>query len=304
LAKSISSTLFSSTAATRELIQSYKYVGSIEGFQQQLLAWREAYLDNRGNHFSQHARELLAIEYQYSRIFLNSLGMQAAVDRSADFLTRGHDTTSSSDHQTPSTWFRNFAASTDLQFVLEVIDGGCQILQSAIRLADTGTLRYCPTRVIVRVIAASVFLVKALGLGVERTRLEASLDYLQRGIEALRNSTWDDVELASRYAAVLALHLEEYKRKFVLKPCRQGVEATDPNSCAVSVVDEPIANGNDDASLVDMQVFQNPQDWLSIPLDISMAPFGAHIDEDECAGLVGLEEGDWSFLWNLPSFPG
>lgn len=48
LAKSISSTLFSSTAATRELIQSYKYVGSIEGFQQQLLAWREAYLDNRG----------------------------------------------------------------------------------------------------------------------------------------------------------------------------------------------------------------------------------------------------------------
>jgi hypothetical protein len=44
LAKSISNTLFSSTCATRELIQSYKYVSSIEDFQQQLLAWRQAYL--------------------------------------------------------------------------------------------------------------------------------------------------------------------------------------------------------------------------------------------------------------------
>ncbi|OJJ54416.1 hypothetical protein ASPSYDRAFT_81463 [Aspergillus sydowii CBS 593.65] len=240
LAKSISSTLFSSTAATQELIQSYKYVSSIEGFQQQLLAWREVYLDSRSTDLSQHAHELLAIEYQYSRIFLNSLGMQAAVDRSTDSFTR-----------------------------------------------------------------ASVFLVKALGLGVERTRLEASLDYLERGIEALRNSTWDDVELASRYAAVLALHLEEYKRNFVMKPCRQGPGVTDRNSYAISsVVNEPVANGEDDASLLDMQVFQNPQDWLSIPLDISMAPFGVHTNEDECAGFVGLEEGDWSFLWNLPSFPG
>lgn len=307
LAKSISSTLFFSAATARELIQSYKYVSSIEGFQQQLLAWREAYLDNRGNYPSQHAHELLTIEYQYCRIFLNSLGMQAAVDRSADLFTRGHDTTTSSSEESSSTWFRNFATLMDLQFVVEVIDGACQILQSAIHLADTGTLRYCPTRVIMRVITASVFLVKALGLGVERTRLEASLNYLQRGIEALRNSTWDDVELASRYAAVLDLHLEKYKRHFVMKPRRQdpGAAATEPKLDAISVVaNEPVANGEDDAGLMDIQVFQNPQDWLSIPLDVSMAPFGVHTDEDECTGLVGLEEGDWSFLWNLPSFPG
>lgn len=54
LAKSISKALFLSTTTTRELIQSYGYVASIEDFQQQLVVWREAYLDRQGKSYQIH----------------------------------------------------------------------------------------------------------------------------------------------------------------------------------------------------------------------------------------------------------
>lgn len=49
LAKSISKALFSSKSSTLELVQSYRYIDSIETFQRQLTAWREAYLNHQGN---------------------------------------------------------------------------------------------------------------------------------------------------------------------------------------------------------------------------------------------------------------
>lgn len=221
--------------------------------------------------------------------------MQAIVDRSA--MNMGNNTSPS--NRVSATWMQSFATSADLRFVVEVIEGGCQIIQSAVRLANTGTLQYCPTRVITRVIAASVFLLKALGLGVERARLETSLSQLQDGIEALRKSTRDDLELASRYAAVLDDHIEQYRKSFVTQASRQDSFAelhptTAPNEAPVSDVGE--------FNFIGIQAFQNPQEWLSMPLDISMAPFG--VATDEGPETDGLYDGDWSLLWNLPLFPG
>ncbi|KAJ4211709.1 hypothetical protein NW759_012311 [Fusarium solani] len=291
LAKSISNTLFSSTCATRELIQSYKYVSSIEDFQQQLLAWRQAYLCEQ--RLPEHTYELLAIEYQYHNVFLNSLGMQAIADRLTDAVSKTQEST---DRHSP-TWIQSFATTADLQFVMRVIDGCGQILQSTVRLAEKEKLRYCPTRVTRRVIAASVFLLKALGLGVKQAQLETSLDFLQGGIEALRGSTWDDLELASRYAAVLEVHVERYKHNFVKTTFQQGTEQS-----MTAGLDRLLANEGRDLDMVDMQAFQNPEDWLSVPWDMSMAPFG--VATDESTGMIGLDDGDWSFLWNLPVIPG
>jgi hypothetical protein len=39
-------------------------------------------------------------------------------------------------------------------------------------------------------------------------------------------------------------------------------------------------------------------DWLSYPFDVSVAPFG--VTDDQSAGILGLDEGDWSFVWGLP----
>ncbi|UPK89181.1 hypothetical protein LCI18_000116 [Fusarium solani-melongenae] len=289
LSKSMSNTLFSSTCVTRQLIQSYKYVSSIEDFQQQLLAWRQTYLSEQT--LSEDAYELLAIEYQYQSIFLNSLGMQAIADRLTDALSNAQE----SIDQSSSIWMQSFATATDLEFVTRVMDGGCQLLQSAIRLADKGTLRYGPTRVTMRVIAASVFLLKALGLGVKQTRFESTLDSLKRGIEALRKSTWDDLELASQYAAVVDSHIERYKNNCATKTPKQAVERS-----MSAGLDRSVANDGHELGIFDMQTVPNLQDWLSVPWDISMAPFGVSMDES--TGMIGLDDGDWSFLWNLPVF--
>lgn len=126
------------------------------------------------------------------------------------------------------------------------------------------------------------------------------MDQLQRGIDALRQSTWDDLELASRFAAVLDNHIDQYKQRFVIQASRE--EATVVESTSNAVLHQGISNHEGDYGLSDVQSFQDAQSWLSMPLDILMAPFG--VATDEAAEPVGLEDGDWSILWNLPPFPG
>lgn len=218
-------------------------------------------------------------------MFLNSLGMRAVVDRSS----------SSAPNRNSGVWIQNFGTTADLQFINEVIEAACQIIHIAVRLADNGTLQYCPTRVTIRIIAASVFLLKALGLGVERRKFETTLNQLQYGIDALHRGTWDDLKLAARYATVLDGHVKHYKENFVTQTLRQEASFTELVSDAN--LSEGMMNPNDEINLADMQSFRNSQNWFSIPLD----PFGPGTDED--VGPAGPEDGNWGLLWNFPLFP-
>lgn len=164
----------------------------------------------------------------------------------------------------------------------------------AVRLADKGKLQYCPTRVTIRIIAASVFLLKALGLGVERRKFETTLNQLQYGIGALYRGTWDDLELAARYATVLDGHVKHYKENFVTQTLRQ--EASFAELVPDANLDDGIMNP-DDINLAEAQSFRNSQNWFSISLD----PFGPGTDED--VGPAGPEDGSWGLLWNSPLFP-
>lgn len=219
---------------------------------------------------------MVCIEFQYHRIFLHSLGMQAVVDRA---MASGP----SADRADPG-WIHGFVTSADAEFILQVIDGSCKIIQCAVRLAEMGSLRYCPARITMRVIAASVFMLKALGFGIDRASVEASLQCLQQGIEALDSSTWDDLDLASRYAVLLRAHIDGYKR---------GLAGPENNMGAGT------GDGEDWSSAPgETQPGDDVRAWLNVPVDMSMAPFGVSIDES--IGIVGLDDGDWSFLWNLP----
>ncbi|KAF5701105.1 ARO80-positive transcription regulator of ARO9 ARO10 [Fusarium mundagurra] len=291
LARSISNTLFSSRNTTQEHIQSYKYVSSIEEYQQKLAAWREVYLDKQV--LSWHTYDLLEIEYQYATVFLHSLGMQAVVDRSC----RTNPDDPNAANRATGNWILNFATPTDLRFINTVIQGSCELMQSAIHLAERGSLQYCPTRVITRVIGVSVFLLKALGLGVERAVFNKSLDRLEHVVRTIRHSTWDDLDLAKRYADVLHHHIYQLKNG-------SGTRGSHQES---SIVEQRPGDALTErgTSYESSDLFGNihvSDDWpdsLAF-LDASLAPFG--IATDESSGLAGLGDSDWSLLWNIPSF--
>lgn len=183
--------------------------------------------------------------------------------------------------------------TTDYSFIQQVIDGSCQVLQGVSRLAQSNALSHCTVRILLRAIAASIFLLKALSMGAPTTRLDESLCTLQRGIEALRGSTWDDMHLASRYAALLELHVAHLRRSFVAGTAPDGIPIPDfNNSDATLGADGSIIGGYGSTGHF------AGEEWLSLPFDVSMAPFG--VTGNESAQFLGLDDGDWDFLWGLP----
>ncbi|KAF5964826.1 positive transcription regulator of ARO9 ARO10 [Fusarium bulbicola] len=236
------------------------------------------------DHLSSHAYDDLTIEFNYLRAFMNSFGIQAAVDR-----VFGRRPPNSVDTDV----LQSSITATDYSFIKEVIDSSCQALESVNRLFEAGTLRYCPVRVFLRIIMASIFLLKALSLGIRTTDLETSLGILERSIRALRNSNLDEMHLASRYGELLDMHLERYRQSMVPTTIPQGIRTVDQTSQWIFDTSVPLVND----ALGDLSM-PAVDDWLALPFDPSMAPFGFATDDPD---MAEPEDRSWDFLWSLPN---
>lgn len=71
---------------------------------------------------------MLTIEYQYVRIYTNSVGMQAVVERTLAET----DTDVPQDDILPMN-----LEPRDYDFIQEVVDGSCQILQKVVQLSES-----------------------------------------------------------------------------------------------------------------------------------------------------------------------
>lgn len=170
-------------------------------------------------------------------------------------------------------------------FIEEVIDGCCQTLDKVTLLG--GSLHFSPMRILFRTISASIFLMKALALGVRNSKLQEALQILDRAIVTLQDSNQDDVHLKSRYAALLQVQVSRLRESLVSSYSGIGSDLPSPNSYANMSAMDP-----GDFSDVTMN------DWLSLPLDPSMAPFGSS-EGDFGVRLDGVDL-DLDFLWQLP----
>ena len=317
LVKSVTDMFFPSATFTRQQLHSGRYIGLLDHFRPLLSQWREKYLDSQ---CLSPFHDMIFIEYQYARVYTNSIGMQAVVER----LLAESDPESVGDdiHQAN-------VDEIDYEFIQEVIDGSCQLLQKVAELAETGRLRFSPVRIFVRITSSSIFLIKALGLGVRNAKLQESLEILTRSIHALRSNALDDIHLSSRYATLLEVLVSRLRRSFVLnnKPSKasRGTTRTSsvrPSSTAQIGSQMDIVGGSTNG---DMNVPQdvpsagrelnngsmigdpmhalneiNADDWLSLPFDPSMAPFNsAGVSGNQA--WSGVEGVNLNFIWNLGS---
>lgn len=63
-------------------------------------------------------------------------------------------------------------------FIEEVIDGCCETLEKIAALGKAGSLYFSPMRLLFRTISSSIFLMKALALGVRTSKLQEALQIL------------------------------------------------------------------------------------------------------------------------------
>lgn len=195
---------------------------------------------------------------------------------------------------------------SDHKHIQEVISGSTEILRRIIDLAAQDVLRYAPVRVYLRVTTSSVFLLKAISLGVRNSELRSTLDILDRSIHALRNSTLDDMHLASRYATLMEIHVNRWRQNFVLssKPSRpSNAVSRRPSPEPADLDAQPHAAPGGAANAPDNVYYGSMdsltmEDWLALPFDPSMAPFGPDGTQPFPAAFG---DGALDFLWNLPS---
>ncbi|KAI9035833.1 MFS transporter [Aspergillus affinis] len=230
--------------------------------------------------------DILLIESQYLRIFINSIEMQSFVE----------DTLSLSD----LTLQTSNAAVKDRIFLTEVIDGAGVILNHVIRLSNQHRIQYLPHRIFLRVISCSIFLLKALALGTRASTLHDSLMLLDKTIAALQSNFPDDIHLVSRYASLLQVYVSRVRQTFGLGNDMRNVNFQQETSQEERAGNEPAQEpGTWDHDIpLPESIFSD--DWLSLPLDPLMAPFGPW---DETGQLdYGLDSAylDLDFIWNLP----
>ena len=237
--------------------------------------------------------------------------MQALVERLGDqnaaHVTRNYD-------------LLRVQHAQDFNFVDKVREASGHILTAAIRLADNDVLQFCPARLFLRIVTASILLLKSISLGSKDHDVNASLDVLDRCIGALKTKKADDMHLSARFATLMARHARRFKRSLRVQAGIGGVVAA-RTPLPPPVVDMPppaipsqqpktlIRDSLNDHSEQDsfasyptqLDVTQDSslEAWLAQPFDPYFAPFG----NDMAQPASGLSFDSLDFLWNLPEFP-
>ncbi|KAL4769544.1 hypothetical protein BDW60DRAFT_224782 [Aspergillus nidulans var. acristatus] len=293
LAKSVTDVFFPSAEFARQQLRSGRYIDMLDHFRPLLLKWEEDHL--RPEVLNKRFYNDLFIEYHFVRAYTHSIGMQAVVER----------VLADSD---PDVEIRAAGIDqVDYEYIQEVIDGCCQVLQKASELGEAGALKFSPVRIFLRITTSSIFLMKALSIGTRHAKLRESLDIIERCIQALKSNALDDVHLSTRYAALLETHVSRLRRNLLASAARStnGCRARSPLASLQDTDAEDstptigVPAGQIVPELGSVPTFNNlaADDWLSLPFDPSMAPFGV----SGGGQFPAYEGGALNFIWNLPS---
>lgn len=155
LMKSSAELLFPSRSVTKSIMRSGKYVALLEHFRPLLREWKREF---ESLQLPEPITLILTMEYEHVRFYVNSLALQAVVDRCTTF-----NATAKSAGGGPG---KSFAAlmqlsPQDVEFIKEVVDASRALLSCVVeKMWPGGYLRHAPVRIYLRVLGASMFLLK------------------------------------------------------------------------------------------------------------------------------------------------
>ncbi|THC92181.1 hypothetical protein EYZ11_008340 [Aspergillus tanneri] len=268
LAKSVTDMFFPTVSFARQQLHTGRYIDLLDHFRPLLVKWKDTHLQPQL--LTKQFFDILFIEYYFVRVYTHSVGMQAVVER----------VLADSDPNTEEVRAMNIDP-IDYEYIQEVIDGCCQILQKVTQLAEVEMLRFSPVRIFLRITSSSIFLMKALSLGTRQAKLRESLDCLEQCIHALRSNALDDIHLSTRYATLLEMHVSRLRRNLLASSktvkSNHGTGRSSMGPPPNPDMETPVMDESQNISAVGLVPSLNDiaaDDWLSLPFDPSMAPFG------------------------------
>lgn len=221
LSKSIHGLLFSPEDRMRELLQTQGYVELLEHFQPLLEQWHQKNLkDYQNARLAPKSRDplddILFIEYHTVRMYTNSLSVQGMIQHSL-----AQDAIKSPRYSPTNIATINLEQDPGFNFVQEVISDARNILERAIELEQANVLRFHPMRVFHRVLGASIFVLKAIVLGIQNIKADKSAQnvglptLLEQTIQALKASAVDEFHPAACYGVLLERHFTSIRSKSI-----------------------------------------------------------------------------------------
>ncbi|KKK19891.1 hypothetical protein AOCH_000203 [Aspergillus ochraceoroseus] len=211
--------LFASNEQTSELIRSGRYREQIDRFQPFLREWRH---NIDATELAPAMRSILMIEYEYTRLYVNSLALQAVVDR---WTTMSHEAAQAQNNRPGSGPASGSGGSFHVlmelyrvneQYIQEVVDASRKILQTVLEgLVPGDHLKHAPVRTCFRILSGMIFILKTFTLGAKEDDVRVSLDLQDRTVEALRTCVVDDIHLSHAIARLLELLTTNIRTRFL-----------------------------------------------------------------------------------------
>ncbi|KAI9678725.1 MAG: hypothetical protein M1817_005782 [Caeruleum heppii] len=219
--------LFPTRRVTRDIIRTGRYVELLETFQPLISSWRKKFEALRMPSFIRH---ILTIEGEYVRIYINSLALQAVVERCTN---NGLNTTTVGEEKSLAAPSRggavardrhgSVAGSTlmglyngDQDYIKEVVEASRSLLQTVVDgLLPEDYLKHCTVRTYFRIVSGAMFLLKTFALGATEDDVAISLGLMDRTVDALRTCIVDDVHLGIRFADLLDVLTKRVRSRFV-----------------------------------------------------------------------------------------
>lgn len=226
--------LFRSRKHTTDIIQSGAYIDLLKNFQPMLKNWVQTFEGFRLRPFIKH---ILTIEYEYVRIYVNSLSLQAVVERCTNNAGNIQGATTAGNVSGLSPQTQNYYGKlpltrlggfgpADQEYVKEVVDGSRNLLRTVVEgLLPDNYLKHAPVRTYFRIISGAMFLLKTFALGASKHDVEISIGLMDRAVDALRTCVVDDVHLGTRFADLLETLTTRLRNRFMHAPPAPQVSA-------------------------------------------------------------------------------
>lgn len=211
---------FPSRVGTRDLMRSGKYVSVLETLRPILRGWKEGF---EAYGFPTPIHNILTLEYEHVRMYINSLALQAIIDRCTTTQPlqppvdkdKKPPTTSAPPEQ-PSFAILMKSNHRDLPFITEVVDASRCVLTTIVeRMAPTSELKHAPVRIYLRILSAAMFLLKTFALGAKEDDITVSLELMDQTVAVLRSQSCDDVHLGLRFGELLETLTKRVRMRFV-----------------------------------------------------------------------------------------
>ncbi|CAI6310800.1 unnamed protein product [Periconia digitata] len=237
--------LFPNRRKTRELLKSGKYEEVLKGFQTPITDWKRGF--DQAPQVPALLRHVLTIEYEYTRVYLNSLALQAVVERCTHNTplqphaqpngmgpqpsSRNSDSNGGAiPFSTLVRWYGN-----DRHHIREVVDASRNVLKVVVDDLFPHHLRHAPVRTFFRIVSVAIICLKTFALGATEDDVAITLGLLDRAVYALRTSIVDDVHVGNRFADLVDTLTHRIRGRFV----RLAVNGGGANSSGISRAESP-----------------------------------------------------------------